>query len=236
MKRFALNAALLGALMAPAPLAVLAQDKTGTNTQPTAAADTAGSAVSKVALAQDLYAHAQEGRDAIAALAAAQIMLSIDAKDVEREKETRDNTETAAATGGADAADTPATAEAMLAAATEFAGGDPSITGLIEDVKAEGSRGRIGGASRTLSRLPGGKVDVFKVPFYGGRVAELGIVGDGDSNLDLVVQDENGNTICIDRTRSDRIYCSFTPRWDGYFVVAVANMGRVRNSYYILTN
>ncbi|KEJ94348.1 hypothetical protein SUH3_07485 [Pseudosulfitobacter pseudonitzschiae] len=127
-------------------------------------------------------------------------------------------------------------AEAMLTAALDYAGGDPAVTGLIEDAQAEGSRGRIGGASRTLSRLPAGKIDLFKVPFYGGRFAELAVVGDGDANLDLLVTDENGNTICLDKTYTDKIYCSFTPAWDGYFLVAVANQGRKRNSYYILTN
>ena len=61
-------------------------------------------------------------------------------------------------------------------------------------------------------------------------------MGDGDANLDLLVTDENGNTICLDKTYTDKIYCSFTPAWDGYFLVAVANQGRKRNSYYILTN
>ncbi|MEP1521710.1 hypothetical protein [Ascidiaceihabitans sp.] len=96
---------------------------------------------------------------------------------------------------------------AILAAAKEFAGGDPSVVGLIEDAEAEGSRGRIGGASLTLLRLPGGKVDIFKVPFYGDRHAEIGIAGDGDSDLDLLVTDENGNTVCLDRSYSDVIYC-----------------------------
>ena len=48
--------------------------------------------------------------------------------------------------------------------------------------------------------------------------------------------DENGNTICLDRSYSDRLYCSFTPAWTGNFTIVVKNMGRIRNSYYILTN
>ncbi|MEM8577735.1 MAG: hypothetical protein AAGF60_07775 [Pseudomonadota bacterium] len=229
-----LKTALGAALIATAPMALLAEDKSGTNAQAVSEA-AEQSAVAKVALAQDLFAHAQQTKDAVAALAAAQIMQSVDAEDVEREKTTEDNPD-GVATAGDDGADAPADAEMMFAAATEFAGGDPSITGLIEDAQAASSRGRIGGASRTLSRLPAGKIDNFKVPFYGGRLAEIGIAGDGDANLDLVVQDENGNTICLDKTYSDRIYCSFTPAWDGFFVVAVANMGSKRNSYYILTN
>ncbi len=232
-----LNSKILctSALLALAPLVVTAQDMTGENTQPNASDATPGP-VSKVALAQDLFDHATENRSAVAALAAAQIMATIAAEDVERAKDTQENPDVMVEDAGEGAADGPADAGAMFAAATEFAGGDPAITGLIEDAIAEGSRGRIGGASRTLSRLPGGQVDVFEVPFYGGRFAEIGISGDGDSDLDLLVTDENGNTICVDQSYSDVIYCSFTPAWDGYFLVAVANMGSRRNSYYILTN
>ena len=221
--------------LAFAPMTALAQDKTGENVQMTATDSEAGP-VSKVALAQDLFAHAAETKNAVAALAAAQIMMGVELADVEREKETKANPDMADVTEEGEGVDAPMDADAMLAAATEFAGGDPSITGLIEDAMAEGSRGRIGGASRTLSRLPAGQIDVFKVPFYGARVAELAIIGDGDADLDLLVTDENGNTICVDRSYSDKLYCAFTPRWDGYFLIAVANQGRVRNSYYILTN
>lgn len=235
MKNITLMACASVLALALAPMPALAEDKTGQNSQPTAA-DAPESAVSKYALAQGLFAHAQSSKNAVAALAAAQIMSGLEAEDVEREKETQDNPEMADVTEEGDGADTPIDANAMYAAAMDFAGGDATMTGLIEDAKAEGSRGRIGGASRTLSRLPAGKIDIFKVPFYGGQFAEIGIAGDGDANLDLLVTDENGNTICLDKTWSDQIYCSFTPAWDGYFVVAVANMGRKRNSYYILTN
>ena len=193
-------------------------------------------AVSQIALAQDLFDYATGNRNAVAALAAAQIMAGVDVEDVERPKSTEANTDVMVEDGGDGVADAPADAKMMFAAASEFAGGDPAITGLIEDAMAEGSRGRIGGASRTLSRLPAGDIDIFEVPFYGGSFAEIAIIGDGDSDLALLVTDENGNTICLDKSYSDQLYCSFTPAWNGFFVVAVANVGRLRNSYYILTN
>lgn len=235
MTRNFLFSLLSATALATLPMSAMAEDKTGENVQQMAE-DAAPGAVSKAALAQDLFNHAQETKNAVAALAAAQIMMSLDVEDVEREKETKDNPDAGDVSDAEGNADTPADSKAMLAAAREYAGGDPAVVGLIEDAEAEGARGRIGGASRTLSRLRAGKIDIFKVPFYGGRLAEIAILGDGDADLDLLVTDENGNTICLDRSYSDKLYCSFTPRWDGYFVVAVANQGRVRNSYYILTN
>jgi hypothetical protein len=134
------------------------------------------------------------------------------------------------------AADAPVTAEAMFAKATELAADDEALLGLIEDAKAEGSRGRIGGAVQWLSRLPAGMTDVWEVPFYGNSYAEVAIVGDGDANLDVAVTDENGNVICYDVSWSDKLYCDWTPSWDGYFYVTVQNMGGSRNSYYLMTN
>lgn len=134
------------------------------------------------------------------------------------------------------AADSPVTADQMFAKATELAGDDDILLGLIEDAQAEGSRGRIGGAVEWLSRLPAGQTDVWEIPFYGNSYAEIAIAGDGDADLDVAVTDENGNVICYDVSYSDRVYCDFTPAWDGYFYVTVQNIGGSRNSYYLLTN
>jgi hypothetical protein len=134
------------------------------------------------------------------------------------------------------AADAPVTADAMFAKAKELAADDEIILGLIEDAMTETSRGRIGGSVEWLSRLPAGQTDVWEVPFYGNSYAEVAVVGDGDANLDVAITDENGNVICYDVSWSDKLYCDWTPSWDGYFYVTVQNMGGSRNSYYLMTN
>ena len=134
------------------------------------------------------------------------------------------------------ASEAPVTAEEMFAKARELAADDETVLGLIDDALAEGARGRVGGAVEWLSRLPSGQTDVWEIPFYGNSYAEVAIVGDGDANLDVAVTDENGNVICYDVSWSDKLYCDWTPAWDGYFYVTVQNMGGSRNSYYLLTN
>jgi hypothetical protein len=211
----------------------LAQDKTGQNVSKDA--EVGDSVVEKVATAQKLYAQGNAAEDALLVAAAAKLALSVETKDADREV-------AQAAIEGADTAETgegvdaPVTAEAMLARAKELAAGDDAMLAMIDDIEAEGGRGRIGGPTRTLSRLPAGFYDTWQVPYYGGQLAELAVNGDGDADLDLVVSDENGNTICYDNSYSDQLYCSWTPLWDGYFVVTVKNMGNIRNSYYLLTN
>jgi hypothetical protein len=210
-------------------LPVMAENK-GPNVD-TSATGTKGG-VATLAMAQDLYALGMANKDALTVLTAAKLAASVDVKEVEQKKKT-EGTETA---GQEDGVDAPVDAATMMASAKELAGEDEVLAGLIEDAEAEGARGRIGGASSTLSRLPAGQTDVWEVPFYGNSYAELAVVGDGDANLDVLVTDENGNTICYDVSWSDKVYCDFVPSWNGYFYVTVQNNGGKRNSYYLMTN
>lgn len=210
-------------------LPAFAEDK-GPNVNTTATGTKGG--VATLALAQDLYALGLANKDALTVLTAAKLAASVDVKEVEQKKETKGE----AKADQPDGVDAPVDAATMLASAKELAGEDETLVGLIEDVEAEGSRGRIGGASSTLSRLPAGQSDVWEIPFYGDSYAEIAVLGDGDANLDVLVTDENGNTICYDVSWSDKVYCDFVPSWNGYFYVTVQNNGGSRNSYYLMTN
>jgi hypothetical protein len=212
-----------------------AQDKSGENLDLAATGGTAQSVVGNIDAAQKVYAWGVANGSAIAVTAAAEIMSSVDIKDVERE--VAQAAVEGSATNDTDGSGTAVIdAAAMLDKARELAGDDAEMVARIDDISEASSRGRIGGASRTLSRLPAGYQDTWRVPFYGGVMAELAIVGDGDAPLHLLVTDDNGHRICADSSRTDQVYCSWTPRWDGYFIVTVKNAGSVRNSYYILTN
>jgi len=221
------------ALVALSPLA-MAQSDSGVN-QNMSAEGEAGP-VATVALAQDLFSYGVAHEDALSVITAARLMASVEITDADRTAESKpiDGMQFTADDDGSDAE--PADLAAMIAKARELAGDNTALTGLIDDIEAEGARGRIGGPSRTLSRLRAGYTDVWTIPFYGSSLAEVAVVGDGDADLDVLVTDENGNTICYDNSYSDKVYCSWTPRWNGPFYVTVMNVGSVRNSYYVLTN
>lgn len=76
--------------------------------------------------------------------------------------------------------------------------------------------------------------DVFRVQFVAGEMAAVSIAGDGDTDLDLYVYDENGNEICRSVSTVDRETCRFRPRWTGYFRIEVRNLGNVYNRYRIV--
>jgi len=228
-----LSIALSTTALVALALPVIAQDKSGTNVNVEAAAAPVGGAAT-MGLAAELYALGVASGDALTVLTAARLAMSVDVTEGGEIKKT--TTGDVPADDAEGAAKAPVDATMMLAKATELAAGDEVILGLIADAEAESARGRIGGAVSWLSRLPSGQSDVWEIPFYGNSYAEIAVVGDGDANLDVVVTDENGNVFCYDVSWSDQLYCDFTPAWDGYFYVTVENVGRVRNSYYLMTN
>jgi hypothetical protein len=223
-------------LLAATSVAVLAkpafaQDSTGPNVDELAAGQSGG--VAQYNLAQGLYAIGRANKDALMALTAAKLAAGIEMTDVERDLTQQTGKDVAEENGGEDA---PADATMMLAAARDYSAGDETLLDLIDSAEAEATRNRVGGASRQLSTLPAGAVEAWKIPFYGDSFAEIGVFGDGDTPLLVIVTDENGNRVGCPARVFDRFYCDFVPKWNGYFNVTVSNQGSRSNSYYLLTN
>ena len=78
--------------------------------------------------------------------------------------------------------------------------------------------------------------DVYNMTFRGGETAEIGVVGDHDTDLDLLVYDENGNLIASDTDYSDNCFVSWVPKWTGNFKVKIVNRGNVYNDYTVAAN
>lgn len=258
-------------------LPAIAQDRSGSNLDPTAAASSAGGAMT-LGLAHDLYVLGNVEGDALTVLAAAKRAATVTItpakattldparlglEDIDREsfassraipaipatpdpipaaqlRPAAKTTLFTATSGDEGAANAPVTAEGMFAKARDLAAGDQAILTLIDatlaETLAEPPSWPTVSAVRWLSHLNAGQADVWEVPFPGNLPAEIAILGDGDTNLDITVSDENGTTLCQEVSRSDTLSCGFTPARDGYFYIAVQNMGPVRNSYHLITN
>ena len=91
----------------------------------------------------------------------------------------------------------------------------------------------VGGRKYDVHRVAAHTTDVFHVTFRGTEDAAVVISGDGDTDLDLYVYDENGNLIGSDTDGSDDCVVRFNPRWTGVFRIEVRNLGSVYNQYQI---
>lgn len=86
-----------------------------------------------------------------------------------------------------------------------------------------------------LTIVKANSTDVYTIVFKAGEKARVEILGDGDSDLDLYVFDENGNQITKDDDNTDHCICEWTPKWTGKFTLKVVNRG-VANRYKMQTN
>lgn len=125
--------------------------------------------------------------------------------------------------------------ETLLADAKNMARGNSVLLDMIEDV-AKNKRGAVGGPKYKSDCVRGNATDIYRVNFRGGELATVAVVGDGDTDLDLYIYDENGNLIDYDSDYTDRCVCSFYPRWTGYFSIKIVNRGAITNCYVIRTN
>jgi hypothetical protein len=204
-------------------------------------------AVSLLNQAGALIQYARENESPIAMLAAVQILRTVPVQD-------NSNRFSAKKTGpepkGEEAKEVsngkpPVTLdpEKLLEEAKPWAQGDDNVRALIN---AEIKKGKPAGTA-TLGSTRGVishadtvralDYDDYTITFYGGEVARVAVVPDGNTDVDLVVFDENGNEIARDDNRgSSGCVVSFTPRWTGPFRVRVRNEGRVYSRYALITN
>ena len=182
-----------------------------------------------LAASSELARIGQDTKNSILMLAAAQLEAMASSRSVDRSK----TIEGEAITGS----DKKAARPSLYSMAEEFAGTNETLLALIDASRGgPAMRGRTRGPYETVDRVSAGTTDVWPVKFNGGELAEVFIGGDGDTDLDLYVYDENGNLICRDIDPTDYAYCSWHPSWTGDFLVKIENIGEVYNEYTLLTN
>lgn len=124
----------------------------------------------------------------------------------------------------------------LLDEARLLARGDETVLAAIDQVMASATRGSTTGAGRyDLSLEPRDGMTIDE-QFRGLELAEVTMIGDGSSDLDLVVVDQNGNTICEQAGPEPRGRCRWTPAWEGLFEIRVLNSGQVPSAAVVLVN
>jgi hypothetical protein len=82
-----------------------------------------------------------------------------------------------------------------------------------------------------VDRVRPGQTDVWTLQLQAGVSYRVVVDGDGDTDLDGYLRDENDNLIDADDDLTDYVVLRVTPRWSGPFTLRVVNRGSVSNVY-----
>ncbi len=182
--------------------------------------------VQTAALSARVFAAGVELADPVLMLAAARLRKAINPEAVAR-----------AAEGGEAGTDAPLGWQAMADAAVELADGDEALLGLIDDLRAEGTKGVASGPVYNIGQLGKGKTDTYRnIDFKGGEYAEVYIEAQTSVDLNLSVTDAQGRLVCADTDVSHIAYCGWRPDAAGAFTLSVQNKGGSGTGYALMTN
>jgi hypothetical protein len=186
--------------------------------------------VARLQMSSDLLAFGRDNQDPLALIVAARIMKTVGGTEADMKPEGRGATDNPQKPGQ------PVTPDTILVEARDFAKGDKLTNLLIDEAGAMGSDSGAAQLKTHQDTVQAGATDAYTVVYNGGQLAEAGIAGDGASDLDLLVYDENDHLVCRSASSSDREYCQWWPRWTGPFRIEVQNLGTTPNLYRVATN
>lgn len=223
---------MVAMVLAATSLDVAAGGAKGNNVADKAAAESESSrAVRQLYLADELADYGHDARNPMALIVAAEMIAQAGARDVEQAK-----TAEGKGTAGDKTAKPERDVASLLGEARALSGQNAALLAAIDRVAASESKGRSNGPGQVSERVLAGDTDTYTIRFDGGESAGVVVVGDGDTDLDLYVYDENGNLVCKDDDRTDTMLCEWTPAWTGDFTVKIKNLGGVYNAYEMATN
>jgi len=190
--------------------------------------------VAQAALADQIARHADRTRDVLAMIAAARMLGQVSPRLVKHEIHTEGGAKPTAQSAAGASRDT--SVAGLLARARQYAGGRHDLNQLIEEVARTVAKGRKDGPARAVNSLAVGATDVYTVQFNAKEPVMVAITGDGDTDLDLTVEDDNGNRICASNSAVDDEICRWTPKWTGAFRIRVRNVGPRASEYRLWSN
>ncbi len=103
--------------------------------------------------------------------------------------------------------------------------------GALGDAGAR--RGRAA-QSAGITVIGPGETDVVTASVYGGHWTEVGVVGDGDTDLDLYVYDPAGRLVGYDEDPTDDCLVRFYAWMTGTYTIKVVNRSNSRSNAYLI--
>ena len=134
------------------------------------------------------------------------------------------------------------TPKKLLADAKTMANGDANILAVITATEAKipaetaATRGALGGPASWNGTVFADSDKTIYASFKKGQLAEITIQGDGKSDLDLYVYDEDGNLVTSDNGKYDECYVSWTPKQTLAYKIVIKNGGTTDNECMLVSN
>ncbi|MFT4954606.1 MAG: hypothetical protein ACI8U3_000977 [Brevundimonas sp.] len=222
-------------------LAVLSPGAAGADNPQARAVEAASPGVEAAAIHQAvtaarLAAWGRKAADAQALILAARMLAEIPFRSADF----------AAEPGAAAAPGTPSDAPAFTVAglldeAETLARGDGQTLAEIEAVRAAAARGVANspfGQGPILARrdVQARQTYWFEADAKGGEILRVAAIGDGDTDIDMVVRGADGRVLCEDGAYDHFPVCTLTPGEDQRLRVEIINRGAVWTRVRILSN
>ena len=178
-------------------------------------------AITQMVTAAEVAAWARERRDPRAMLVAARML-----GDIRTRRENGD--------------EPFLTHSALLDEAESFAAGDRALQDQISQERspAKGVRASAFGAGPivVVRRLRARETYGFTIEARRNEVLRVAAIGDGDTNIDLALRDQNGAVICSDGSLDHYPVCTVARPQAGPIRIEIVNRGEVWSRVQILTN
>ena len=207
--------------------------------------------MSQAALAAELALRGEKRRSAVLLLAAAELLgeLKESPRDIKTIKvEVPESSEADKQLPSLDVRE-------LVRKAREYAKGDEKLSALVENRMEQLSSRGLTPTSQVMKLpdarikhltfkvllvskiFPGRYTELKNVQFEGGELAIVGVVGDGDGDLDLHVYDGNsGGLIGKDEDSTSKCQVNWKPRYRGPFTIRVKNVGQQWEKFVVLAN
>ncbi|MDZ4112226.1 MAG: hypothetical protein U1E18_21880 [Brevundimonas sp.] len=182
--------------------------------------------VTQILTAAELAAWGRDRGDAGALIMAARLLAEVPLRQTE---------------GDSDGETPFLTATSLLDEAAAMAGDNVGVIDAIERLRDPLTRGvrssTFGtGPVLTVKSLQARERWAFDVEARGGEILRVAAIGDGDTNIDLIVRDANGAVVCRDGFGDHYPVCTVSPRAGGQMRVDIVNRGDVWTKVQVLSN
>jgi len=192
-------------------------------------------AVAQAMLADQVARFADRTKDTMAMITAARLLSQVSPRPTKIDMRSEGKPKAADGKGGA-AAGRDTTVAGLFARAKQYAGVRNDLNGIVDEVAKSPTRGKDDGPARVAHRIGDGVTDVYTITFRANEPVIVGITGDGITDLDLTIDDDNGIRICTSAGAGDDEMCRWTPRRNGSFRIRVRNLGNTFNEYRLWFN